>query len=164
MNIKEVKDLIHEILRSDIREFELEHTGTKLKFRRGYGTQEGGFSIQPAAAPLPGADDSSPSYISDTSAPALETDSETDAGQETGLHFITSPIVGTFYRAPAPGSDPFVKIGTTVEEGAILCVVEAMKLMNEIPSDVAGEVVRIYVENNRPVEFGQKLLAIRPRK
>jgi len=161
MNIKEVKDLIHEILRSDIREFELEHTGTKLKFRRGSSQQEGSLSIQPAP-PSP----AHPSAASNTSAsaPILEPDTETEPLQESGLHFITSPIVGTFYRAPAPGSDPFVKIGTSVEEGTILCVVEAMKLMNEIPSDLAGEVAQIYVENNRPVEFGQKLLAIRPRK
>ena len=164
MNIKEVKDLIHEILRSDIREFELEHTGTKLRFRRGSGPQEGSLSVHPAPAPHPPVDYSVPSNSSDTSAPAVDTDTGTETLQEIGLHFITSPIVGTFYRAPAPGSDPFVKIGTAVEEGTILCVVEAMKLMNEIPSDVAGEVVQIYVENNRPVEFGQKLLAIRPRK
>ena len=162
MNIKEVKDLIHEILRSDIREFELEHTGTKLKFRRGSSPQEESLSIQPAP-PSP-AHPSAASNISVTSVSALEPDTETEPLQESGLHFITSPIVGTFYRAPAPGSDPFVKIGTSVEEGTILCVVEAMKLMNEIPSDLAGEVVQIYVENNRPVEFGQKLLAIRPRK
>lgn len=162
MNIKEVKDLIHEILRSDIREFELEHTGTKLKFRRGSSPQEGSLSVQPA--PPPPANHSAPSATPDTSAPAVETATGTETQQENGLHFITSPIVGTFYRAPAPGSDPFVKIGSAVEEGTILCVVEAMKLMNEIPSDVAGEVVRIYVENNRPVEFGQKLLAVRPRR
>jgi acetyl-CoA carboxylase biotin carboxyl carrier protein len=161
MNIKEVKDLIHEILRSDIREFELEHTGTKLKFRRGSSPQEGNLSVQPA--PPPPAEHYAPSSTS-ALAPAVESDSETETQQENGLHFITSPIVGTFYRAPAPGADPFVKVGATVEEGTILCVVEAMKLMNEIPSDVAGEVVRIYVENNRPVEFGQRLLAIRPRK
>ena len=77
---------------------------------------------------------------------------------------ITSPIVGTFYRAPAPGAEAYVKVGSKVEVGAMLCIVEAMKLMNEIPSDVAGEIVEILVENGQPVEFGQKLFSIRPRK
>ena len=79
------------------------------------------------------------------------------------MHYITSPIVGTFYRSPSPGIDPFVNTGDTIEEGRVLCIVEAMKLMNEIPSDIAGEVVRIFVENGHPVEFGQKLFSIRPR-
>jgi acetyl-CoA carboxylase biotin carboxyl carrier protein len=86
------------------------------------------------------------------------------AATEEGLHIITSPIVGTFYRAPAPGADPYVKIGNKIEVGTILCIVEAMKLMNEIPSDVAGEVVEIHAENGQPVEYGQQLFSIRPRK
>jgi acetyl-CoA carboxylase biotin carboxyl carrier protein len=80
-----------------------------------------------------------------------------------GLHVITSPIVGTFYRAHAPGTEPYVQTGSKVEIGAILCIVEAMKLMNEIPSDVAGEIVEIFVENGQPIEFGQKLFSIRIR-
>jgi acetyl-CoA carboxylase biotin carboxyl carrier protein len=87
-----------------------------------------------------------------------------EAQEEDGLHFITSPIVGTFYRSPSPGAQPYINVGAMVEEGAILCIVEAMKLMNEIPSDIAGEVVRIYIDNGRPVEYGQKLFGIRPRK
>jgi acetyl-CoA carboxylase biotin carboxyl carrier protein len=83
---------------------------------------------------------------------------------EEGLHIITSPIVGTFYRAPTPGAEPYAKIGMKLEVGTILCIVEAMKLMNEIPSDVAGEVVEIFAENGHPVEFGQKLFGIRTRK
>ena len=80
------------------------------------------------------------------------------------MHVITSPIVGTFYRAPSPGAENYVKIGDTVEEGRVLCIVEAMKLMNEIPSDVTGVVEKIYVENGHPVEYGQKLFGIRPQK
>jgi acetyl-CoA carboxylase biotin carboxyl carrier protein len=86
-----------------------------------------------------------------------------DETEEIGLHYITSPIVGTFYRSPTPSAEPFVKPGSIVDEGSVLCIVEAMKLMNEIPSDIAGEVVRIFVDNGHPVEFGQKLFAIRPR-
>jgi acetyl-CoA carboxylase biotin carboxyl carrier protein len=78
------------------------------------------------------------------------------------LHLVKSPIVGTFYAAPSPGSDPFVKIGARVETGQTLCIVEAMKLMNEIEADVAGELVKIFVEAGQPVEYGQPLFGIRP--
>jgi acetyl-CoA carboxylase biotin carboxyl carrier protein len=158
MNIKEVKDLIHEILQSDISEFELEHTGTKVRLRRGLsGDATPATTLvavnpgQPVASPLPA--------VAAPSVPAVPADIEED-----GLHFITSPIVGTFYRAPVPGAEPYVKVGDSIEEGTILCIVEAMKLMNEIPSDVAGQVVRVYTENSHPVEFGQKLFGIRTRR
>lgn len=81
---------------------------------------------------------------------------------EAGLVFVTSPIVGTFYRAPNPEAAPFVEVGAVVRKGQVLCIVEAMKLMNEIESDVAGTVAKIFVENAQPVEFGQRLFAIRP--
>lgn len=161
MDIKEVKELIQEILQSDISEFELEHTGTKVKLRRGFRTQETASTIEPQ-----------PSYSLPVSAKNPDIDEnalsatpiKTEETLDDGLHIITSPIVGTFYRAPSAGAEPYAKIGDKVEEGTILCVVEAMKLMNEIPSDLAGEVVRIYVENSHPVEFGQKLFGIRSQK
>ena len=80
------------------------------------------------------------------------------------LHLVKSPIVGTFYGSPSPGAEPFVKIGAFVETGQTLCIVEAMKLMNEIESDVTGEVVRIFMENGQPVEYGQPLFGIRPSR
>jgi acetyl-CoA carboxylase biotin carboxyl carrier protein len=80
------------------------------------------------------------------------------------LHLVKSPIVGTFYGSPSPGSEPFVKVGAFVETGQTLCVVEAMKLMNEIESDESGEVVRVFVENGQPVEYGQPLFGIRPSR
>jgi acetyl-CoA carboxylase biotin carboxyl carrier protein len=164
MNIKEVKDLIQEILQSDISEFELEHTGTKIRLRRGFSTGPTASlpSIQPIVPPV---DAPVPLVAQPLPPPAPGVAEEPKEPQEDdGLHLITSPIVGTFYRAPSPGADVYVEVGDTIEEGAILCIVEAMKLMNEIPSDIAGEVVRIYVENGRPVEFGQKLFGIRQRK
>ncbi len=82
---------------------------------------------------------------------------------EETLHEVKSPIVGSFYESSAPGSSPFIKVGDTVEVGQVLCIVEAMKLMNEIESDVAGEVVRIIAKNGQPVEYGQPLFAVRPR-
>ncbi len=162
MNMKEVKDLIHDIIRSDISEFELEHTGTKLRLRRGYGHAQ--VTAEPVPAPLVS---HSPLHkqVEERPAPTIPPPvADSEDSKEDGLHMITSPIVGTFYRASSPGTEPYVKVGQMVEEGTILCVVEAMKLMNEIPSDMAGEIVRIYVENSHPVEFGQKLFAIRPRK
>jgi acetyl-CoA carboxylase biotin carboxyl carrier protein len=92
--------------------------------------------------------------------PPREESEETGRGED--LHIVKSPIVGTFYEAPSPGAPPFVKLGDHVQVGQVLCIVEAMKLMNEIESDVAGEIVRIYVENGQPVEYGESLFAIRP--
>ena len=162
MNIKEVKDLIQEVLQSDISEFELEHTGTRIRLRRGSQTATTtSLPTQSVASVV------SPNLIA--SLPALEpspavAEEPKESREEDSLHFITSPIVGTFYRAASPGAEAFVNVGDVVEEASILCIVEAMKLMNEIPSDVAGEVIRIYVENGHPVEFGQKLFGIRPHK
>jgi acetyl-CoA carboxylase biotin carboxyl carrier protein len=86
-----------------------------------------------------------------------------DAGEDASLHVVKSPIVGTFYESPSPGSAAFVKIGDQVENGQVLCIVEAMKLMNEIESDAAGEIVKRLVQNGQPVEYGQPLFAVRPR-
>jgi len=163
MNIKEVKDLIREILLSDISEFELEHTGTRVKLRRGPASNENALvSVPHTAVSQVAPAHELPGITAGSHAPSAA------AGEpivsEEGLHIITSPIVGTFYRAAAPESEPFVRISSVVETGTTLCIVEAMKLMNEIPSDVSGEVVEIYVENSQPVEYGQKLFGIRPRK
>ena len=83
---------------------------------------------------------------------------------EEGLHTVKSPIVGTFYEAPSPGAPPFVKAGDTVEVGQVLCIVEAMKLLNEIESDLAGEIVKKFASNGQPIEYGQELFVIRPKK
>ncbi len=160
MNINEVKELIREVLRSDISEFELEHSGTRVKIKRG--SRTGSAVVSLAASTSTSAEETAPHFdLSGAAAPPREAGEEPE---DEGLHPITSPIVGTAYVAPSPGADPFVRPGDQVEEGTILCLVEAMKLMNEIPSDIAGEVVRVYFENGRPVEFGQKLFGIRPRR
>lgn len=160
MNMKEVKDLIHEVLQSDISEFELEHTGTKLRLKRGFGKDSMAFSPEAFGDSI--AVKNPPQPEASESVPATKNGAVESGGD--ALHIVTSPIVGTFYRAPSPGTEPFVKLGDQVEEGSILCLVEAMKLMNEIPSDISGEVAQIYVDNGLPVEFGQKLFGIRPRK
>lgn len=158
MDIKEVKDLIQEILQSDILEFELEHTGTKVRLRRGSHHEP----VHPAAdLSTPPA----PAHPKPLPRPAIKAPESLEGEEdEAGLHLITSPIVGTFYRTATPGAEPFVRVGDAIEEGKTLCIVEAMKLLNEIPSDIAGSLVRIYVENGHPVEFGQTLFAIRPAR
>jgi len=108
--------------------------------------------VIPHPAVLPGA--GAPPATGPTAA-----DSEVD---DSSLTYVTSPIVGTFYRSPNPEAEPYVKVGDRVEKGQVLCIVEAMKLMNEIESDVSGTVVKIFPENGQPVEFGERLFAIRP--
>jgi acetyl-CoA carboxylase biotin carboxyl carrier protein len=160
MNIKEVKDLIHEILQSDISEFELEHTGTRVRLKRGI-SHDPVSSTSLQTLPLVVSPSRIQSTVPEVSISGVES---TTNSEDDDLHIITSPIVGTIYRAASPSAEPYVKIGDRVAEGSILCLVEAMKLMNEIPSDIEGEVVRIYFENAHAVEFGQKLFGIRPLK
>ncbi len=100
----------------------------------------------------------------DEPAEALARESAAEAGRAEDHHIVKSPIVGTFYEAPSPGAEAFVKVGDHVEAGQVLCIIEAMKLMNEIESDVGGDVLRILVENGQPVEYGQPLFAIRPTR
>jgi len=98
------------------------------------------------------------------SAAMVPQEAAAETGRAEDSHIVKSPIVGTFYGSPSPGSEPFIKLGETVEAGQVLCIIEAMKLMNEIESDVSGEIVRILVENGQPVEYGEPLFAIRPTR
>jgi acetyl-CoA carboxylase biotin carboxyl carrier protein len=164
MNQKELKELIEFLIEKDIAEFELERGDVKVRIKRG---SEPVVSSAPDArffavhsAPPPAPEVGTAPVAATVSAPAPEK----PPAPEEGLHIVRSPIVGTFYESPSPGSPPFVKPGDIVEAGEILCIVEAMKLMNEIESDVAGEVVKKLVANNAPIEYGQELFAIRPRK
>jgi acetyl-CoA carboxylase biotin carboxyl carrier protein len=159
MNINEVKDLIREVLQSDISEFELEHTGTRIKLKRGIGQDSTLISLS-----QPSAKASAAPFAASRSESFSQAAEGAENTEEAGLHIITSPIVGTFFRSSSPEAEPYVQLGDIVKEGSILCLVEAMKLMNEIPSDIEGEIKHIYVENGAPVEFGQKLFSIRPGK
>jgi acetyl-CoA carboxylase biotin carboxyl carrier protein len=165
MNQKEIKELIEFLIEKDIAEFELERGDVKVRIKR---AAESSATAPPDSrclvshpAPPPvattAADGSSPQPVASAApkppAPAAE----------EVLHGVRSPIVGTFYESPSPGSPPFVKPGDIVEVGQVLCIVEAMKLMNEIESDVAGEIVKKLVANGQPIEYGQELFAIRPR-
>jgi len=167
MNQKELKELIEFLIEKDIAEFELERGDVKVKIKRG---KEAVASAAPDArffavhsAPPPTAEMSSaPSVGSAPSGPPAA--SAASSVPEEGLHIVKSPIVGTFYESPSPGSPPFVKPGDIVEAGQILCIVEAMKLMNEIEADASGELVKKLVNNGQPIEYGQELFTIRPKK
>jgi len=162
MNQKELKELIEFLIEKDIAEFELERGDVKVRIKRGgeHAFHAHGeprfFSVPaaPAAVPEAGA---VPVGVPPTG-PAAEPTPEEE------LHLVKSPIVGTFYEAPSPGAPPFVKVGDSVEVGQVLCIVEAMKLLNEIESDVAGEIVKKLAANGQPIEYGQELFAIRSRK
>ncbi len=168
MNQKELKELIEFLIEKDIAEFELERGDVKVRIRRGSepvahapAPDARFYTVHAAPSPVPeaGAAPTATSPPAVPSAPAVA-----PPAPEDGLHIVRSPIVGTFYESPSPGSPPFVKPGDMVEAGQILCIVEAMKLMNEIESDVAGEIVKKLVANNAPIEYGQELFAIRPQK
>jgi acetyl-CoA carboxylase biotin carboxyl carrier protein len=151
MNIKELKELIDIVTSKDsIEELEFERAGVRLRIKRaptGFVTS----MVAAAAAPAVG-----PALV--TPAPAAQLPADTEE-----LVYIKSPMVGTFYSSANPAADPFVSPGVFVEKGTVICIVEAMKLMNEIESDVAGEIVSILVKNGQPVEYGEKLFALRPR-
>ncbi|MGO9088414.1 MAG: acetyl-CoA carboxylase biotin carboxyl carrier protein [Candidatus Sulfotelmatobacter sp.] len=162
MNQKELKELIEFLIEKDIAEFELERGDVKVRIRRGgeHGLHAHGeprfFSV-PAAPPAGPEVGAAPIGFPQPAPPA-------EPPPEEGLHMVKSPIVGTFYEAPSPGAPPFVKAGDSVEIGQVLCIVEAMKLLNEIESDVAGEIVKKLAANGQPIEYGQELFVIRPRK
>ena len=161
-DLKDIEELIDVLIQREITEFEMEKDGLRIRIKRGDSHAEpvasAGFSAPnplppsaPVAAPVVAVLHSSPAGAEPPPAESSE-----------GLYLIKSPIVGTFYAAPGPNAPPFVKLGDVVQVGQILGIIEAMKLMNEIESEVAGEIVRIYIENGQPVEYGQSLFAINP--
>lgn len=168
MNLKEIKELIDTLIEKDIAEFELERGNEKIRIRRATssnGVPQISFasvtpSLPMAPAALPGAAPESgrvPAVapVSETAAPGVQPQEE--------LHIVKSPIVGTFYGSPSPDAAPFVQVGDAVEVGQVLCIIEAMKLMNEIESDAAGIIERRYVSNQQPVEYGEALFGIRKK-
>jgi acetyl-CoA carboxylase biotin carboxyl carrier protein len=164
MNQKELKELIEFLIEKDIAEFELERGDVKVKIRRAgeAALPDARYvAVHPApmAMPMPMAVPAIPTVAVPGRAEAAQASSATDEG----LHIVKSPIVGTFYESPSPGSPPFVKVGDKLEVGQVLCIVEAMKLMNEIECDVAGELVKMMVTNGQPIEYGQELFAVRPK-
>ncbi len=161
MNQKEIRELIEFLIEKDVTEFELERGDVKLRVKRGHETHI--VSAAPIAPALAVAAAAPPVVAPKTAAqtPAPVAAPAAPPADEADLHYVKSPIVGTYYESPSPGSPPFIKVGDSVKEGQVLCIVEAMKLMNEIEADASGEIVKILVANGAPVEYGMPLFAIR---
>jgi acetyl-CoA carboxylase biotin carboxyl carrier protein len=177
MNLKEIKDLIELVSDKGFAEFEIERQGFRLRISRFRESQPQ--IMHPSSAPIiissgiPGSSE----LLSPGAQRALKPAEETPAANnvtsaqkstlmeqpapDSETQVIRSPIVGTFYRASSPTSEPFVKIGDHVEQDSVVCIIEAMKLMNEIQAEMSGEIVRVFVENGQPVEYGQPLFGIK---
>jgi acetyl-CoA carboxylase biotin carboxyl carrier protein len=169
MNQKEIKELVEFLVEKDIAEFELERGDIKIRIKRpqvvasAFGAASGAASgTVTYAAPSASAPTAAPAapHPTPVSAPAAAAPA---AASEEGVEIIKSPIVGTFYEAASPGAPPFVKRGDSVSVGQVLCIVEAMKLMNEIEAEKAGQIVDVLVSNGQPVEYGQPLFKIRTK-
>ncbi len=163
MNVKEIKELVDLVSRRGLAGLEIERAGFRIRIEgapRAPRAYEPAIVAEPAALPAP-ASAAAPAPAAGAGAPLPP--GPPASGEREGFHVVTSPIVGTFYRAANPDAEPFVKVGDNVEKGQTLCIVEAMKLMNEIEADVSGAIVAIYPQNAQPVEFGEKLFAIQPR-
>jgi len=167
--INELRELVEFLKANEIAEFDMERSDLKVRIKfAGEAPAASGLDMTQLARLLSnqgGGGGNIPSVAASAPppAPAAAAPPPPAADPDAGLHIVKSPIVGTFYDAPSPGSEPFVKVGDKVEVGTVLCIVEAMKLMNEIESDAAGEVVRILPTPGQPVEYGQPLFAIKPR-
>jgi acetyl-CoA carboxylase biotin carboxyl carrier protein len=154
MNLKELKELISLFEEAEITELEIEREGVKIKLKKGKEAPAIAITPQPiVAAPL---------ETQRVVTPALTEKEEKKGLPEENLLKIEAPMVGTFYRAPSPDSSPFVEEGQVIEKGAVVCIIEAMKLMNEIKSEIRGKVKKILVENGHTVEYGQPLFLIEP--
>jgi len=166
MDISQLKQLLELVREHELAEFEIEHEGLRVRIRKDAAAAPNvalpaasaiaGVAAAPAAAASAPAQTAPP-----VAAPAAA--EETAADAEVDLAVVKSPIVGTFYRSAEPGAPSFVEIGSTVKKGQVLCIIEAMKLMNEIDCEYDGEVMNIYVENGQPVQYGERLFAIRTR-
>jgi len=162
LNFKEILELIDKVADRGIAGVEIEQSGLKVKID-GKSTEppqviHSYAGNQPAAPAIPAPPPAPPPP---TAAEKAATAKAEEDAAEAGLHIITSPIVGTFYRSANPESEPFVNVGDRISKGQVLCIIEAMKLMNEIESDVDGVVTRIYPQNGQPVEYGEKLFAVK---
>ncbi len=153
MDINLLKKLVKLVETSDITDFSVEEGDLKVSISKKQPAQAMVSLPAPAAAYAPTVQENAPQPVQPAALNAPENNSE-------NLHEIKSPIVGTFYRAPAPDADPYIQVGQQVSEGTVLCIVEAMKLMNEIESDIGGKVVKVLVENATPVEYNQPLFLI----
>lgn len=173
VNLDELRELIGLMRDNGLAELELEREDFRVRLRRDSAGPAAAapplhfeLSSQPAvnpahaSAPVP---PPTPAPAAPSAPSPADTQSAATASADQDTHVITSPIVGTFYRSASPSADPFVKIGTSVEPDTVVCIIEAMKLMNEIQAETTGEVVKIYPENGQPVEYGEPLFGIKPQ-
>lgn len=158
LNMDELRDLANLVDEHGFTDFEFENANIRVRLSKNPAPQ----IVQ--AMPQQYAPAANVSVPTQTAQSKIESQSETaptETSEDEGLHKITSPIVGTFYRSPSPDKDAYVKEGSNVSPDTVVCIVEAMKLMNEIEAEVSGEIVKIYVENGQPVEYGQPLFGIK---
>jgi len=154
LNFKEILELIDIVAQRGIAELEIEQAGTKLRI-------QGKPSAPQVIHSYLNGQREMPALPAPPPAPILSAKAQEPEEPDAGLHVVSAPIVGTFYRSPNPESEPFVTIGDHVSKGKVICIIEAMKLMNEIESDVDGEIVKVFPQNGQPVEYGEKLFAVR---
>jgi acetyl-CoA carboxylase biotin carboxyl carrier protein len=158
MDFDEITKILDMMREHELSEFELERENFKIRLRKhggGHWMPSAPPPQMPAAPPMPGA--SPDGGTAGAGSPVLA-----GADEEMELAVVKSPIVGTFYRASEPGAPPYAEVGDTVKKGQVLCIIEAMKLMNEINAEIDGEVVKVYVENGHAVQYGERLFAIKP--
>ncbi|MFB6362628.1 acetyl-CoA carboxylase biotin carboxyl carrier protein [Paenibacillus elgii] len=159
--LSEIKELIKLVDQTSLQELEIENEGSRLLIRKPNKTEQVIVTAAQPAANLV-AQQPAPQAVIQTAAAVNIPAAEPPAAAQTNLHTIVSPMVGTFYEAPSPGAEPFVSKGTTVKETTIVCIIEAMKLMNEIEAEVKGQIVEVLVENGQLVEYGQPLFLVKP--
>ncbi len=159
MKLDEIKDILELMREHDLEEVELEQEGVRIRLKKAGLVQmvAAPHAAAPAVGTAGGASDAG--ALGGPVGPGGTGDAPVEA---TDLAVVMSPIVGTFYRSTEPGAAALVEIGDTVKKGQVLCIIEAMKLMNEIDSEYDGQVVNVYVENGQPVQYGERLFAIRP--
>ena len=167
MDLNHLRQLLDLVKEHDLSEFEIEHEGLRVRVRKNIGAAQMVDAPAPAAPVSRAAAGAAPALAlpaqAAAGAAAAQAASDAAADAEIELAIVKSPIVGTFYRSSEPGAASFVEVGATVKKGDVLCIIEAMKLMNEIDSEYDGEVANIYVENGQPVQYGERLFAIRTR-
>jgi acetyl-CoA carboxylase biotin carboxyl carrier protein len=159
LDLKQIKQIIELMKRSELTEFAVEEEGFKLKIRRGTNGLPLISTSKGSNAPFPGSDQMS--GMSPAPSGAGPAAAASAPKEETDVTYIKSPMVGTFYRAASPESKPFIEIGAKVVENSVVCIIEAMKIMNEIQAEAKGTVLEVLVENGQPVEYGQRLFKLK---
>ena len=159
MDFEDIERILELMRHHDLAEFELEREGLKLRVRK----TNAGFAVMPASVPVPSLPVAASQSLppAPPTGPAPQVPAAEPEEDSVELAVVKSPIVGTFYRSPEPGAAAFVEVGERVKKDQVLCIIEAMKLMNEITSEYEGELTSIYVENGKPVQYGERLFAIK---